>query len=212
MTPARLFLEHLAPPPEPPTLMTLATVGADGYPRTRTVMVSGVGDDGRVRFHTDSRSQKVRDVEGCPKASLTVLTPDRRRQVTVVGDVVADTAAGSREAFARRSRYLQLLAWLNDRGLAVSDVGERRRVWAEFDAAHPDLASDPPDTWAGFAVVPREYLFWTADDAGPSHRVRYTRTTGVGGVGGVGAGGAASETEVGESGGEDGWAREVLPG
>ncbi|MDN5583273.1 MAG: hypothetical protein L0G55_11930, partial [Corynebacterium sp.] len=65
----------------------------------------------------------------------------------------------------------------------------------------------PPDAWAVFAVVPREYLFWTADDAGPSRRVRYTRAGGVGGVGG-----AASETEVGESGGEDGWVREVLPG
>ncbi|MGP5930067.1 pyridoxamine 5'-phosphate oxidase family protein [Corynebacterium glyciniphilum] len=180
MTPSCLFLDHLEESPTAPTLMTLATVGADGYPRTRTVMVSGVGEDGRVYFHTDARSQKVRDIAACPKASLTVLTPDRTRQVTVIGDVVPDTRSGERTVFARRSHYLQLLAWLNDADLAAQTTEERRRLWASFADEHPDLThSGPPETWAGYAVVPREYLFWTADDAGPSRRVRYTRTTGT---------------------------------
>lgn len=184
-SPSRLFIDHLE---ESPTLMTLATVSPDGYPRTRTVQVTGVGEDGRVYFHTDTRSQKVRDIAACPKASLTVLTPDQTRQVTVIGDVVADTEAGERTAFTGRSRYLQLLAWLNDRGLALEDREERRRVWAEFDRAHPDLAeADPPETWVGYAVVPREYLFWTGDDLGPSRRVRYAR-------------------------GAEGWSTEALPG
>ncbi|WP_420098434.1 pyridoxamine 5'-phosphate oxidase family protein [Corynebacterium sp.] len=188
MTPSGLFIDHLEKSPTTPTLMTLATVGTDGYPRTRTVMVSGVGEDGRVSFHTDARSRKVRDIATCPKASLTVLTPDRERQVTVVGDVVPDTPTGERAAFARRSRYLQLLAWLNDADLAAKTTEERRRLWAAFADEHPDLGSSgPPETWAGYAVVPREYLFWTADAVGPSRRVRYSRAGG-------------------------GWSREVLPG
>jgi pyridoxamine 5'-phosphate oxidase len=178
MAPSRLFLDHLEESPSVPTLMTLATVGTDGYPRTRTVMVSGVGEDGRVCFHTDARSQKVRDLAACPKASLTVLSAEGAWQVTVIGDVVPDTRAGERTAFTRRSRYLQLLAWLNDADLAAKPAEERHRLWAEFDHAHPDLAEQsPPETWTGFAVVPREYLFWSADTAGPSRRVQYTRTT-----------------------------------
>lgn len=178
MTPSRLFLDHLEESPSVPTLMTLATVSPDGYPRTRTVMVSGVGEDGRVCFHTDARSQKVRDIAACPKASLTVLSPEGTWQVTVIGDVVPDTRTGECTAFARRSRYLQLLAWLNDADLAAKPAEERRRLWEAFADEHPNLAdSGPPETWAGYAVVPREYLFWTADTAGPSRRVRYTRTT-----------------------------------
>lgn len=173
--PSRLFIDHLE---ASPTLMTLATVSPDGYPRTRTVMVNGVGEDGRIFFHTDARSQKITDIEHSPKASLTVLTPDQTRQVTVIGDVVASTAEAERLAFASQSRYLQLLAWLNDPEMARKDVDERHRIWAEFDEAHPDLSeSEPPSAWVGFAVVPREYLFWTADDAGPSHRQRYTRSS-----------------------------------
>lgn len=184
----RQFIDHLE---ESPTLMTLATVSSDGYPRTRNVQVTGVGEDGRVLFHTDTRSQKIRDIEACPKASLTVITPDKTRQVTVIGDVVRDTPEGERLAFTRRSRYLQLLAWLNDTGLALQDVDERHRIWAEFDRTHPDLAEqDPPETWIGYAVVPREYLFWNGDDNGPSRRVHYTR----------------ADT------GSDHWTREILPG
>ena len=183
--PARLFTDHLD---DSPTLMTLATVSEDGYPRTRTVNVNGVRDDGGVLFHTDARSRKVRDIDAGSKASLTVLTTDSSRQVTVIGDVARADEETERAVYAGQPRYLQLLAWLNDRGLAQEDLVERRRRWAEFDRDNPDLAEqDPPSTWAVFAVVPREYLFWEGDDEGPSRRVRYTCTSG-------------------------GWEAEILPG
>ncbi|MGP5930077.1 pyridoxamine 5'-phosphate oxidase family protein [Corynebacterium glyciniphilum] len=183
--PVRLFIDHLD---DFPTLMTLATVGEDGYPRTRTVNVNGVREDGGVLFHTDTRSEKVHDIDGDGKASLTVLTADASRQVTAIGDAVRVDEETERGIYAGQPRYLQLLAWLNDPGLAQEDRSERRRRWAEFDRANPDLAEqDPPTTWAVFAVVPREYLFWEGDDEGPSHRVRYIRTS-------------------------DGWETENLPG
>ncbi|WP_291474488.1 pyridoxamine 5'-phosphate oxidase family protein [Corynebacterium sp.] len=173
----------------PPVLMTLATVGPDGYPRTRNVMVSRT-DAGQIFFHTDSHSEKVRHLESNPKVSLTVLAADRSKQVTVVGDAVRSTPGEEAEAFAARSRYLQLLAWLSDRDLAEKPAEERHREWAQFSAENPDLASCPPETWAGFAVVPREYLFWTADSDGPSQRVHYV----------------CAENSV------NGWTTEVLPG
>ncbi len=173
----------------PPVLMTLATVGSDGYPRTRNVMVSRT-EEGRIFFHTDSRSEKVRHIGPNSKVSLTVLAADRSKQVTVVGDAVRSTPDEEADAFADRSRYLQLLAWLSDRDLAEKPAEERHRVWAQFSENHPDLASCPPETWAGFAVVPREYLFWTADSDGPSQRVHYVRAEGS----------------------ADAWTSEVLPG
>lgn len=171
----------------PPVLMTLATVGPDGYPRTRNVMVSRT-EEGRIFFHTDSRSEKVRHIGPNSKVSLTVLAADRSKQVTVVGDAVRSTPDEEADAFADRSRYLQLLAWLNDDALAQKPVEERHAVWAQFNAENPGLT--PPETWAGFAVVPREYLFWTADSDGPSQRVHYVRAEGS----------------------ADAWTTEVLPG
>lgn len=188
----------------PPVLMTLATVGPDGYPRTRNVMVSHTGTPGtsaagRIFLHTDSRSEKARHLASDPRVSLTVLAADRSKQVTVVGDAVRSTPDEEAEAFASRVRYLQLLAWLNDDELAGRPEAERHARWASFSAAHPDLASSPPETWEGFAVVPREYLFWTGDSDGPSQRVRYVRADVADGV------------DSGKR-GADGWTTEVLPG
>lgn len=182
----------------PPVLMALATVGPDGYPRTRNVMVSHTGASGtaatsgagRIFFHTDSRSAKAQHLTGNPRVSLTVLAADRSKQVTVVGDAVRSTPEEEADAFADRVRYLQLLAWLNDTDLAQCPAAERHARWASFSADHPDLASSPPETWAGFAVTPREYLFWTGDGDGPSQRVHYRRT-----------GNPAA-----------GWSTEILPG
>lgn len=196
----------------PPVLMTLATVGPDGYPRTRNVMVSHTGAAGspaagRIYLHTDSRSDKARHIGADPKVSLTVLAPDRSRQVTVVGDAVRSDPDEEAEAFSGRVRYLQLLAWLNDSDLAQRPEDERHRTWAQFAAAHPDLSSTPPDTWAGYAVVPREYLFWTADSDGPSRRLHFTRPSGrlpdtVPGT--------VADTVPGTV--PDNWIMEVLPG
>jgi pyridoxamine 5'-phosphate oxidase len=161
----------------PPVLMTLATVGPDGYPRTRNVMVSHTGA-GRIWLHTDSRSEKARHLAANPRVSLTVLAADRSRQVTVIGDAVHSDPAEEAQAYADRSRYLQLLARLNDHRLAHQPEAVRHQRWADYAAAHPDLADDPPATWVGYAVVPREYLFWTADSEGPSQRRRFSRADG----------------------------------
>jgi pyridoxamine 5'-phosphate oxidase len=182
MNPAELLDEWLADfrtmlvteTADPPVLMTLATVGPDGYPRTRNVMVSRV-DAGNVLFHTDSRSDKARHLAGDPRVSLTILAADRSRQVTVIGDAVRSDPAEEAQAYADRNRYLQLLARLNDHHLARQPEAVRHRRWADYAAAHPDLTDDPPATWVGYAVKPREYLFWTADSEGPSQRLRFTR-------------------------------------
>ena len=51
----------------------------------------------------------------------------------------------------------------------------RHERWADFDAGHPSL--EPPPTWTGFAVIPREFTFWRGDPDGPSQRVRFRRAT-----------------------------------
>ncbi|MQY25499.1 pyridoxine/pyridoxamine 5'-phosphate oxidase [Nocardia aurantia] len=157
----------------PPPLMALATVGADGYPRVRHVLLSEFAD-GAVYFHTDADSAKVGELRDRPYAAVAVAWPEVGRQLLVRGAVTRATAAEERAVYARRGRYLQLLAWLNTPEQATLPVEARHAAWAEFDAAHADL--EPPGTWAGFAVRPEEFVFWRGDPDGPSQRTRYRRT------------------------------------
>ena len=180
------LLTRWIPPPQscPPLVMALSTNGLDGYPRVRHVLLTEIRD-GSIHFHTDTRSAKVAEIESDPRAAVSVAWPELGKQFMVHGDVIRATREEEALAYANRSRYLQLLAWLNDAATAHRNAEERHRAWADFDAAHPVLT--PPDTWIGFALTPWEITFWRGDPDGPSHRTCFTRTG-------------------------DAWTAEVLPG
>jgi pyridoxamine 5'-phosphate oxidase len=165
-------------------LMALATVDAEGYPRVRHVLLSAY-DHGRLHFHTDQRSAKAAQLEANPRAGATIVWPENARQLSVSGNVVRESPEESARVYTRRSRYLQVLAWVNDPGLTELGEAERRRRWADFAAAHPKL--DPPPTWAGFVLVPEIITFWRGAPEGPSQRLACRRT-------------------------HDGWVTERLPG
>ncbi|MFE0748992.1 pyridoxal 5'-phosphate synthase [Gordonia sp. NPDC058843] len=169
--PMALLRDWLPAPDEPRPLMALATCGRDGYPRVRHVLITEA-DDTAIYFHTDTRSAKVAELTETPRASVAVAWPAVGRQVVAHGDVRRAPDDELHRAYSRRSRYLQLLAWMNDDDLAVLSPDERRRRWADFDASHPGLTAPP--TWTGYAVDLREITFWRGDPDGPSQRVRFT--------------------------------------
>ncbi|GAA0226238.1 pyridoxamine 5'-phosphate oxidase [Cryptosporangium japonicum] len=162
-----LVCDWLAAYDKPP--MTLSTLGPDGYPDARTVLLSGV-DSGSVQFHTDARSRKAAQLAADPRASAVVLLDGR--QIVLVGDV--EPLDAPQQAYRRRTRYLQVLAWVNTDELAARPPDVRRSTWKQFEAEHPDTL-EPPPTWAGYRLRPHRLTFWTADDTGPSTRVEYTR-------------------------------------
>jgi pyridoxamine 5'-phosphate oxidase len=180
-----LLLRRWLPSPDyPPALMALATCGRDEYPRVRHVLLSEV-DDAGVYFHTDSRSSKVAELSARPRAAIALAWPTVGRQVVAHGDVRRAPDDELQQIYSKRSRYLQLLAWLNDDETAALSAQERRSRWSDFDTAHQELA--PPSTWTGFAVDLHEITFWRGDPDGPSQRIRFRRD-------------------------DDTWTSEVLPG
>lgn len=172
--PMRLLAMWLpAPGDAPPPLMALATVAADGFPRVRHVLLSEYRD-GAVTFHTDTDSAKVTELRANPRAAVTVAWPELGRQVSAHGTIHPTDPRHDRAVFARRGRYLQLLAWLNTPEMAALTPAARHAAWARFDAENPRL--EPPPTWLGFALHLRTVTFWRGDPHGPSQRTRYRRT------------------------------------
>lgn len=165
-------------------LAALATVGLDGIPAIRHVLISERDDEG-LYFHTDATSRKAAELAANPVAAMTVAWPEIGRQLVVRGTVEPLTPAESAVAYRVRSRYLQLLAWQNTRSTALASATERRALWAEFDLAHPVL--EPPAEWTGYRIRPRTITFWRGDPAGPSNRHEYSL-------------------------GEGGWTSAILPG
>ena len=156
-------------------LLSLATTDLDGRPDVRTVLLSEIVHDG-LAFHTDARSRKAAQLANSPSAALVLTVPEEARQVVVTGTVRAATAVELDRAYRARSRYLQVLAWLNTAESAELPPSERRRIWATFEAEHPDGALDPPPDWTGFVLRPSRCTFWLGGPGAPSHRTEYTLT------------------------------------
>jgi pyridoxamine 5'-phosphate oxidase len=158
----------------PGPTMTLSTIGLDGYPSARTVLLSRF-DGMRLHFHTDTRSRKAAELAAVPRASVTIVWPEAARQLVVTGDVAPVTDREARLAYSARTRYLQVLAWVNESELAAAPAEARREGWAAFGRERGDGPLEPPTTWGGYALTPLRMLFWQGATDGPSNRLAYER-------------------------------------
>jgi len=156
-------------------LMTLSTMGLDGYPDSRHLLLSAF-DHEALYFHTIASSRKSAELDADGRVALAIVWVEIGRQLTIAGDAVRVSDAEAAEAFAARSRYLKLLAWVNTDEVALLTREDRVAAWAAFSAAHPEGTITTPAGWVGYRVVPRRLTYWRGDAEGPSNRVEYVRS------------------------------------
>lgn len=155
----------------------LATVDDAGRPDLRTVLLSEWDERGLV-FHTDTASRKAAHLAARPLAAMLLLLRGATRQLSLQGGVVPHDPAAAERAYARRSPYLQQLAWQNTAATARLPHAERVGAWRRFRDDREGGPLRPPDTWGGFVLQPHRVTFWEADPDGPSHRIEHRRTAG----------------------------------
>src|SRR6185369_5813738 len=102
--------EATASEPDVPTAMTLATVGANGRPSARMVLLKGADDHGFV-FYTNMESHKARELTANPDAALLFHWKSLKRQVRIEGPVTRVANAEADAYFATRPRGAQIGAW-----------------------------------------------------------------------------------------------------
>ena len=145
--------------PNDSNAMALATVGADGQPSVRMVLLKGHDQRGFV-FYTNLNSRKARELIDRPKAALLFHWKSLRRQVRIEGPVEEVSQDEADAYFATRARDSQLGAWASDQSqpLPSREVFEAgfEEVRARFDAV--DVPRPPH--WSGFRVIPRRIEFW----------------------------------------------------
>jgi len=162
--------------PNDPSAMTVATVGPDGMPSARMVLLKDYDPSGFV-FYTNYESRKGRQLLAYPKAALLFHWKSLRRQVRLEGPVSQTTPEEADAYFATRARGSQIGAWASDQSRPLESRFALEKRVAEFTARHMIGTVPRPPYWSGFRLQPLLIEFWQ-DGAFRLHdRLEYRRVS-----------------------------------
>jgi pyridoxamine 5'-phosphate oxidase len=163
-----------------PNAFVLGTVGTDGKPTARTVLLRGVDADG-FYFYTNYQSRKGQAIgsselaAGAP-VSMVFGWYSQYRQVLVEGYAEKVEAAESDAYFNTRPRDSQIAAWasnqsqpIENRAALDAQYAEKRAVFATGDVARPPH-------WGGYRIVPTRIEFWKGRSNRMHDRIEFGRT------------------------------------
>lgn len=139
--------------------MTIATIGLDGYPKSRVVLLKQYNKEGFI-FFTNYNSEKGKALAENSNVCISFFWQSLERQVIIKGKATKVDAKVSDDYFASRPKGSQLGAIVSDQSTVIDsrDVLEQKLEALELQYLNSKIVR--PENWGGYIIKPQEIEFW----------------------------------------------------
>ena len=158
-----------------PNALALATVGKNGTPSVRMVLLKDFNKKGFV-FYTNLNSQKSNEIKSNPNASMCFHWKSLLRQVRITGKISKVSDADADNYYSSRSYGSRIGAWASNQSSILKSRDELLKSVEEFKKKYPNENNVPrPKYWSGWNLTPNEIEFWLDGKNRMHERLRYTK-------------------------------------
>ena len=158
-----------------PNALSLATVGKNGIPSVRMVLLKDFNSDGFV-FYTNLNSRKSEDIKSNVNASMCFHWKSLLRQVRITGEISKVSDADADNYYNSRSYGSRIGAWASNQSSILKSRDELLKSIEEFKKKYPNENDVPrPKHWSGWNLTPYEIEFWLDGKNRIHERLRYTK-------------------------------------
>ncbi|MBW6535867.1 MAG: pyridoxamine 5'-phosphate oxidase [Mariniphaga sp.] len=142
-----------------PTAMSLSTIGTDGFPDSRIVLLKFFNENGFV-FFTNYSSEKGKSIEKNPAVSLHFFWPSLERQIRISGKAEKTNHGISEKYFIERPFDSQIAAWASEQSKEIPSREFLEKRFEEYKKTFENNTPKLPPFWGGYNVVPQKFEFW----------------------------------------------------
>ncbi len=139
--------------------MTVSTIGIDGFPKARVVLLKQFMEQGFV-FYTNYNSSKGEAIAENPKVCLSFFWPSLERQIIIQGTAEKVAAETSDLYFDSRPEGSKLGALASNQSEIVPSREFLEDKLAKLEHEYEGRNIERPEHWGGYLVGPESIEFW----------------------------------------------------